>query len=479
MASDQDAEAPPVPTRLSPKLGSEPGSESSSGPGSEWEYDPRREGWRGVPNAPSLREVHGSIVVPGDAGFWRKLLAFAGPGYLVAVGYMDPGNWATDLAGGARYGYTLLSVILISNLMAILLQALAVRLGIGSGRDLAQACRDSYSKPVTIALWIICEIAIAACDLAEVIGAAIALNLLFGLPLIWGVCLTALDVLIILYLQNRGFRYVEALVVALIVAIAGSFAIEIWLAAPDLGDVASGFIPRPEILTDPAMLYIAIGILGATVMPHNLYLHSSIVQTRRYLDTLPGKTEAIRFATIDSSVALMSALFINAAILIVAASVFHGTEYASVADIGDAHMLLSPLLGTTAAGVLFAVALLCSGQNATLTGTLAGQIVMEGFVNIRLRPWLRRLITRLVAIVPAVIVVSLYGERGSGALLILSQVILSLQLPFAVFPLVAFTSDRRKMGDLVSPWWVQVLAWTIAVIIAALNAFLLYQTFFA
>jgi manganese transport protein len=470
MASDQDPQPSSVPDRLSPESVSEPGSDSG--------YDPRREGWRSVPSAPSLREVHGSIVVPGDAGFWRKLLAFAGPGYLVAVGYMDPGNWATDLAGGARYGYTLLSVILISNLMAILLQALAVRLGIGSGRDLAQACRDSYSKPVTIALWIVCEIAIAACDLAEVIGAAIALNLLFGLPLIWGVCLTALDVLIILYLQNRGFRYVEALVVALIVAIAGSFAIEIWLAAPDLGDVATGFIPRPEILTDPAMLYIAIGILGATVMPHNLYLHSSIVQTRRYLDTLPGKTEAIRFATIDSSVALMSALFINAAILIVSAAVFHGTEYASVADIGDAHMLLSPLLGTTAAGVLFAVALLCSGQNATLTGTLAGQIVMEGFVNIRLRPWLRRLITRLVAIVPAVIVVSLYGERGTGALLILSQVILSLQLPFAVFPLVSFTSDRRKMGELVSPWWVQVLAWTIAVIIAALNAFLLYQTFF-
>jgi manganese transport protein len=452
MVSDSNPQVPPVPP--------EPG------------------GWRSVPLAPSLREVHGSILVPGDAGFWRKLLAFAGPGYLVAVGYMDPGNWATDLAGGARYGYTLLSVILISNLMAILLQALAVRLGIGSGRDLAQACRDSYSKPVTIGLWILCEIAIAACDLAEVIGAAIALNLLFGLPLIWGVCLTALDVLIILYLQNRGFRYVEALVVGLIVAIAGSFAIEIWLAAPDLGDVATGFIPRPEILTDPAMLYIAIGILGATVMPHNLYLHSSIVQTRRYLDTLPSKTEAIRFATIDSSVALMSALFINAAILIVAAAVFHGTENASVADIGDAHKLLSPLLGTTAAGVLFAVALLCAGQNATLTGTLAGQIVMEGFVNIRLRPWLRRLITRLVAIVPAVIVVSFYGERGTGALLILSQVILSLQLPFAVFPLVSFTSDRRKMGALVSPRWVQILAWTIAVIIAALNVFLLYQTFF-
>src|SRR5215208_7097092 len=436
-----------------------------------------RGGWRSVPSAPSLREVHGSIVVPFEAGFWRKLLAFAGPGYLVAVGYMDPGNWATDLAGGARYGYTLLSVILISNLMAILLQALAVRLGIGSGRDLAQACRDSYSKPVTIALWILCEIAIAACDLAEVIGAAIALNLLVGLPLIWGVCITVLDVLIVLFLQHKGFRYVEALVVALIIAIAASFAIEIWWAAPDAADVAGGFIPRTRILTDPAMLYIAIGILGATVMPHNLYLHSSIVQTRRYRDTLASKTEAIRFATIDSSVALMSALFINAAILIVSAAVFHGTEHESVADIGDAYQLLSPLLGTTAAGVLFAVALLCSGQNATLTGTLAGQIVMEGFVNIRLRPWLRRLITRLVAIVPAVIVVALYGERGTGALLILSQVVLSLQLAFAVFPLVSFTSDRQKMGDLVAPRWIQMLAWIVAVIIAALNAYLLYQTF--
>jgi manganese transport protein len=467
MASDPETQSSLIPGRLGSDPGSEPGS------------DPKPGGWLSEPAAKSLREVHGSILVPLDAGFWRKLMAFAGPGYLVAVGYMDPGNWATDLAGGARYGYALLSVILISNLMAILLQALAVRLGIGSGRDLAQACRDSYSKPVTIALWIVCEIAIAACDLAEVIGAAIALNLLFGLPLIWGVCITALDVLIVLFLQNKGFRYVEALVIALIVAIAASFAIEIWWAAPNPTDVALGFIPRAEILTDPAMLYIAIGILGATVMPHNLYLHSSIVQTRRYMDTLASKAEAIRFATIDSSVALMSALFINAAILIVAAAAFHGTEYESVADIGDAYKLLSPLLGTTAAGVLFAVALLCSGQNATLTGTLAGQIVMEGFVNIRLRPWLRRLITRLVAIVPAVIVVSLYGERGTGALLILSQVILSLQLPFAVFPLVSFTSDRRKMGELVSPRWVQVIAWIIAVIIAALNAYLLYQTFFA
>jgi manganese transport protein len=421
--------------------------------------------------------VHGSIAVPHEAGFWRKLLAFAGPGYLVAVGYMDPGNWATDLAGGARYGYTLLSVILISNLMAILLQGLAVRLGIGSGRDLAQACRDSYSRPVTIALWVLCEIAIAACDLAEVIGAAIALNLLFGLPLIWGVSLTALDVLLILFLQHKGFRYVEALVVALIVAIAGSFAIQIWLARPDPLALAGGFLPRPEIVTNPEMLYIALGILGATVMPHNLYLHSSIVQTRRYVDTLSSKQDAIRFATLDSSIALMSALFINAAILVVSAAVFHGTPYESVADINDAHRLLSPLLGTSAAGVLFAVALLCSGQNATLTGTLAGQIVMEGFVNIRLRPWLRRLITRLVAIVPAVIVVSLYGERGTGSLLIFSQVVLSLQLPFAVFPLVSFTSDPHKMGSFVAPRWIQITAWTVAVIIAALNVWLLYQTF--
>src|SRR5499426_1592131 len=434
------------------------------------------DGWRLPRGEASLREVHASIEVPENAGFWRKLFAFAGPGYLVAVGYMDPGNWATDLAGGARYGYTLLSVIMLSNLMAILLQALSARLGIASGRDLAQACRDSYSKPVTIVLWVLCEIAIAACDLAEVIGAAIALNLLFGLPLIWGVSLTALDVLLILFLQHRGFRYVEALVVALIVAIAGSFAIQILLARPDMGALAGGFIPQTSIVTNPEMLYIALGILGATVMPHNLYLHSSIVQTRRYTDTLASKKEAIRFATLDSSIALMSALFINAAILIVSAAVFHGTQYESVADISDAYKLLSPLLGTTAAGILFAVALLCSGQNATLTGTLAGQIVMEGFVNIRLRPWLRRLITRLVAIVPAVIVVSLYGERGTGALLILSQVILSLQLPFAVFPLVSFTSDRLKMGVFVAPRWVQALAWTIAVIIAALNVWLLYQT---
>lgn len=434
-------------------------------------------GWRVPAAAVSLPEVHGSIAIPEGATFWQKLWVFAGPGYLVAVGYMDPGNWATDLAGGARFGYTLLAVIMISNLMAILLQALAARLGIASGRDLAQACRDSYSRPTTFILWVLCEIAIAACDLAEVLGAAIALNLLFGLPLIWGVCLTALDVLIVLYLQHRGFRYVEALVVSLIFLIASCFAIEIWLARPDVGALAAGFVPRTEILENPEMLYIAIGILGATVMPHNLYLHSSIVQTRKYRDTLEGKREAVRFATIDSSVALMSALFINAAILVMAAATFHGTGYEEVADISDAYKLLSPLLGSTMASTLFAVALLCSGQNATLTGTLAGQIVMEGFIRLRLRPWLRRLITRLLAIIPAVIVITIYGEEGSGPLLILSQVILSLQLPFAVFPLVAFTSDRRKMGAFVSPAWVKLLAWTVAVVIAALNGWLLYQTF--
>jgi manganese transport protein len=438
---------------------------------------PGTTGWRLPPGSVSLPEVHGSIAIPEGAGFFRKLLAFAGPGYLVAVGYMDPGNWATDLAGGARFGYTLLSVIMISNLMAILLQALAARLGIASGRDLAQACRDHYSRPVTILLWVVCEIAIAACDLAEVLGAAIALNLLMGLPLIWGVSLTALDVLIVLYLQHHGFRYVEALVVALIVLIAGSFAVEIWLAKPQLGPLVVGFIPTAQILGNKEMLYIAIGILGATVMPHNLYLHSSIVQTRKYGDTVEAKREAIRFATIDSSVALMSALFINAAILVMAAATFHGTEHENVADIGDAYLLLSPLLGTTMASTLFAVALLCSGQNATLTGTLAGQIVMEGFINIRLRPWLRRLITRLIAIVPAIIVIVIYGEAGTGPLLILSQVVLSLQLPFAVFPLVMFTGEKAKMGPFANPGWVKALAWSVAIVIAALNAWLLYQTF--
>jgi manganese transport protein len=431
--------------------------------------------WRQPSTSVSLPEVHGSIPIP--ATFWRKLFAFAGPGYLVAVGYMDPGNWATDLAGGAKYGYTLLSVILLSNLMAILLQALAARLGIASGRDLAQACRDNYSRGTTIVLWILCEIAIAACDLAEVIGSAIALNLLFGLPMTWGVCLTSADVLLVLWLQSRQFRYVEALVVLLILGIAGSFTVELWLSKPDLSHVLSGLLPSAEIVRNPDMLYIAVGILGATVMPHNLYLHSSIVQTRRYRDDLRSKAEAVRFSVLDSTVALMFALFLNGAILVMAAATFHGTPYESVADIGDAYKLLEPLLKTGLASTLFAVALLFAGQNATLTGTLAGQIVMEGFLNIRLRPWLRRLVTRLVAIIPALITVILYGERGTGQLIVLSQVILSLQLPFAVFPLVMFTGDKSKMGELVAPVWMRALAWPVAVIIAALNAWLLWQTF--
>jgi len=432
-------------------------------------------GWKAERTSVSLPEVHGSIAVPEGSSFWRKMIAFAGPGYLVAVGYMDPGNWATDLAGGARYGYALLSVIMISNFMAILLQALSARLGIASGRDLAQACRDNYSRPVTIGLWLLCEIAIAACDLAEVLGAAIALNLLFGIPLLFGVCLTALDVLIVLSMQHRGFRYVEALVVLLILGIAGCFAVELWLAKPPLGEVARGFVPTLEIARNPEMLYIAIAILGATVMPHNLYLHSSIVQTRKYTDSDESRRDAIRFATIDSTIALMSALFINAAILIVAAGVFHGTGYDQIADISDAYKTLTPLLGTAAASTLFAVALLLSGQNSTLTGTLAGQIVMEGFLSIRLRPWLRRLVTRLIAIIPAIVVLVIYGDAGTGPLLLLSQVILSLQLPFAVFPLIMFTGDRAKMGKFVAPFWMRAIAWPIAFFIAGLNAWMLWQ----
>ncbi len=433
-------------------------------------------GFRSKPLRPSLSEVHRSLVVPPTASFLRKLLAFAGPGFLVAVGYMDPGNWATDLAGGSKYNYALLSVIMISNLMAILLQALSLKLGIVTGRDLAQACRDHYSRPVSFLLWIICELAIAACDLAEIIGSAIALNLLFGIPLLVGVCITALDVLIVLFLQNKGFRYIEALVITLIAVIGGCFAWELIASRPDLVGIAKGFIPTARIITDPGMLYIAIGILGATVMPHNLYLHSSIVQTRRYELSVPGKREAIKFATIDSTIALMFALFINAAILIVSAATFYTRGRNDVAEIQDAYKLLSPMLGVTGASTLFALALLASGQNSTLTGTLAGQIVMEGFLNIRMRPWLRRLVTRGIAIIPAVIVTSISGENGATDLLVLSQVILSLQLSFAVFPLVMFTSSKLKMGEFVNSRTVQCTAWGIAIVIASLNAWLLIQT---
>jgi manganese transport protein len=434
-------------------------------------------GWRSAPERPSLSEVHRSLLVPPTASFFRKLLAFAGPGFLVAVGYMDPGNWATDLAGGSKYNYSLLSVIMLSNLMAILLQSLSLKLGIATGRDLAQACRDHFSRPMSFFLWVICEIAIAACDLAEVIGSAIALNLLFGLPLLAGVCVTSLDVLFVLFLQNKGFRYIEALVITLIIIIGGCFAWEIVASNPNLLGIAKGFVPSPQIVADPGMLYIAIGILGATVMPHNLYLHSSIVQTRRYELNATGKREAIKFATIDSTVALMFALFINAAILIVAAATFYTRGRNDVAEIQDAYKLLTPLLGATGASTLFALALLASGQNSTLTGTLAGQIVMEGFLNIRLRPWLRRLITRLIAIIPAVVVTIISGEKGTTNLLVLSQVILSLQLSFAVFPLVLFTSDKVKMGEFVNGPVVKWLSWIVASVIALLNAWLLMQTF--
>src|SRR5689334_4179794 len=390
---------------------------------------------------------------------------------------MDPGNWATDLAGGSQFGYTLLSVILISNLMAVLLQGLASKLGIVSGRDLAQACRDHFSPRVNIMLWVLCEIAIAACDLAEVIGTAIALNLLFGIPLAWGVGITALDVLIVLYLQNKGFRVLEAMVIALIATVGLCFLFELIVSRPEMGGVLRGFIPSPAVLQNPDMLYIAIGILGATVMPHNLYLHSSIVQTRKYDLSREGKREAVKFAFVDSTIALSFALFINAAILIVAAATFHRTGNTQVAEIQDAYQLLSPLLGVGAASIVFALALLASGQNSTLTGTLAGQIVMEGFLNIRIRPWLRRLITRLIAIVPAALTAIFFGESGTARLLILSQVILSLQLSFAVFPLVLFTSDRAKMGEFVNPAWLKALAYGVACAIAGFNAWLLIQTF--
>jgi len=389
---------------------------------------------------------------------------------------MDPGNWATDLAGGAQFGYTLLTVILASNLMAILLQGLASKLGIVTGRDLAQACRDHYSRPVSFLLWVGCEIAIAACDLAEVIGTAIALNLIFHIPIAYGVVITSLDVLLVLYLQNKGFRLLEALVIALIATVGACFLFEIIISKPPFAAVMLGFLPAPEVVTNPAMLYIAVGILGATVMPHNLYLHSSIVQTRQYDETPEGKREAVHFAFIDSTLALSFALFINAAILIIAAATFHTSGHSAVGEIQDAYKLLTPLLGAGASTV-FGLALLASGQNSTLTGTLAGQIVMEGFLNIRLRPWLRRLITRSIAIIPAAIVAILYGESGTAKLLVLSQVVLSMQLSFAVFPLVMFTSNKVKMGEFANPVWLKGLAYAVALVIAGLNIWLLLQFF--
>ena len=427
---------------------------------------------------PSLPDVFSSVRVSTSPQLWRRALGFIGPGFLISVGYMDPGNWATDLAAGSRYGYTLLFAIMISNLLAILLQGLSVKLGVATEQDLAQACREHYSKPVTIGLWVIAEIAIAACDLAEVIGSAIALQLLFGVPLLVGVLITSADVLMILLLQNRGFRYLEAVVMVLIATIGVMFAIEIFFSHPQWSSLAWNlFTPSHEILRNSEMLYIAIGILGATVMPHNLYLHSSIVQTRDYPRTLKGKREAIWLASLDSAAALTMALFVNAAILIVAAAVFHRSGHSEVAEIGEAYKLLTPLLGVAGASTMFAIALLASGQNSTLTGTLAGQVVMEGFLNLKIPAWQRRLVTRLLAIVPTVIVTALWGMSGTARLLLLSQVILSMQLSFAVFPLVAFTSNRDKMGEFVNRPWLRILGWVSAIFIAALNGWLLVQIF--
>jgi manganese transport protein len=426
---------------------------------------------------PSLPEVHASVRISRSPIYWRRLLGFLGPGFLISVGYMDPGNWATDIAGGSRFGYTLLFVIMASNLMAILLQSLSLKLGVATERDLAQLCHEAYGRWVSFALWVGAEIAIAACDLAEVIGSAIALNLLFHIPLFYGVLITGLDVLLILVIQRWGFRYVEALVITLIVTIIGMFGVQMFLSKPEYWPVFKNlFIPSPSIVSNPDMLYIAIGILGATVMPHNLYLHSSIVQSRRYKRTPEGKREAIFMANVDSALALTVALFVNAAILIVAAAVFNRSGHFEVAAIQDAYKMLSPLLGAAGASTLFAIALLASGQNSSITGTLAGQVVMEGFIHIRLSPWLRRMITRSLAIIPTIIVVAITGEQGTEKLLILSQVILSLQLSFAVVPLVLFTGSRKKMGEFVNGRWLQGLAWFTAALIAGLNAWLLIET---
>lgn len=433
--------------------------------------------WRRDKTSNSLSEVYSSVKVPQNGSFWRKYLAFAGPGLMVAVGYMDPGNWATDIAGGAQFGYTLLSVILISNIFAMVLQHLSVKLGVVAERDLAQACRDHFSPTTNFILWIFCEIAIAACDLAEVIGSAIALNLLFQIPLTWGIVITTIDVLFILLLQSKGFRWIESIVGGLIFIILACFVYELVISEPAVNEIFGGLVPKAEIVQNPAMLYIAIGILGATVMPHNLYLHSSIVQTRDYPRNSEGKKEAIKFATLDSTFSLMLAFFINAAILILAAATFHVSGNHDVADIHDAYKLLTPILGASMASIVFAVALLASGQNSTLTGTLAGQIVMEGFLNIKLKPWLRRLITRLIAVIPALIVAILYGEQGTTDLLVLSQVILSMQLSFAVVPLVMFTSDKAKMGEFVNKPFLKICVWIISFIIIVLNVYLLYQTF--
>src|ERR1700674_1273056 len=457
---------------LPPQLETEPAIESDSSSNS-WSTPATRPGIV----LPSLPESHRTIPFSSGASWIRKMLAFAGPGYLVAVGYMDPGNWATDIGGGSKFGYTLLSVILISNLMAMFLQALSAKLGIATGRDLAQACREHYSRRTSIALWIVCEIAIAACDLAEVLGSAVALKLLFGLPLLAGVIITGLDVLIVLALQGRGFRIIEAFVVTLIATIAGCFAYEIFFSHPIWREAVVGLIPRAEILHNREMLDIAIGILGATVMPHNLYLHSSIVQTRAFGSSTRDRREAVRYAIFDSTLALGFALFVNAAILVLGAAAFHTRGLHNVAEIADAYKLLSPVLGASLASTIFAVALLASGQNSTLTGTLAGQIVMEGFLEIRLKPWVRRLITRSIAIFPAAIVIGIAGESKVTALLVFSQVVLSFQLPFAVIPLIQITGDRSKMGEFVNSRITTVVAWVVAAAILFFNGELVWLIF--
>ncbi|GGH21246.1 divalent metal cation transporter MntH [Alsobacter metallidurans] len=433
------------------------------------DIEPSHGHWRLGRGEASLADVHATVSVKKGGSYWSRLFAFMGPGYLVAVGYMDPGNWATSLAGGSKFGYALLFVALLSNVMAIVLQSLAARLAIGSGRDLAQACRDAYPKPVAIVLWIMAELAIVATDLAEVIGTAIGLNLLFGIPLELGVLLTSLDVFLVLYLQKLGFRVVEAFIIGILLIIAACFGLQIVMANPDWSAVVKGFAPTTDLVTNPDMLYLALGIIGATVMPHNLYLHSGIVQTRAYGTAVEDRREALKFATIDSTVALMFALTINASILILAAAAFHTTGRHDVAELGDAHTLLNPILGSALAPTLFAIALIGCGLNSTVTATMAGQIVMEGFIAIRLQPWLRRLVTRLIAIVPAAVVTIWYGESGTSKLLILSQVALSLQLPFAVVPLVTFTASRRKLGALVAPRWLTASAALIAAVLVALN----------
>lgn len=434
-------------------------------------------GWRRARGEPPLVDVFRSVKVQQNNSKFRRALAFVGPGYLVAVGYMDPGNWATSIAGGAQFGYALLAVALLSNIMAIILQSLCSRLAIGAGRDLAQACRDAFPRPVGFVLWLFAEVAIIATDIAEVVGTAIGLNLLFGIPLELGVVITALDVFLVLLLQRLGFRFIEAFIISLLGVIFACFLLQIALADPDWGQVIRGFAPTVEIVKNPAMLYLALGIIGATVMPHNLYLHSGIVQTRAYGESLPEKREALKFATWDSTIALMFALLVNASILILAAATFHATGNTAVAEIGEAHSMLAPLVGSLLAPKLFAIALLCCGLNSTVTATMAGQIVMEGFLDIKLAAWLRRLVTRVVAIVPAAAVTLIYGAQGTGMLLILSQVVLAFQLPFAIVPLVLFTRDREKMGALVSPLWLTLVAAVVAAIIIALNAKLLFDIF--